>query len=202
MTEPGILAVWNDADPAGEAEYEEWYEAEHLPERVGVPGFRFGRRYRNLADQASPRYFTFYETDSLGVLASPDYLARLDDPTEWTRRMMPVFQGMHRTACALRVRVGNELGAFAAVATLTEGDSAMERIPDLAAAKDVAMVQLWQADPETTGVDAKEMAYREGEDSMAEWVLFVGAVSAGALGALDLPGDALGHFRLTTELVA
>ena len=40
----GILAAWNDCAPEGLAEYEHWY-AHHLAERVGVPGFREGRRY-------------------------------------------------------------------------------------------------------------------------------------------------------------
>jgi len=41
----GILAIWNDCAPEGYDHFERWYIREHLQERVGVPGFRFGRRY-------------------------------------------------------------------------------------------------------------------------------------------------------------
>jgi hypothetical protein len=67
----GILAVWNDCAPGSEGQYEAWYRGEHLPERVGIPGFRGGWRYR--AIDAEPEYFTFYETDTpevLGALAA------------------------------------------------------------------------------------------------------------------------------------
>ena len=35
----GFLALWNDFDPEREAEYECWHTFEHVPERVGIPGF-------------------------------------------------------------------------------------------------------------------------------------------------------------------
>ncbi len=95
--EAGILAIWNGCAPEGEAEYEHWYMREHFPERVGVPGFRFGRRYEALS--AALKYFTFYETESPEVLASTAYIARLGNPTAWTRRVMPSFRDMNRTIC-------------------------------------------------------------------------------------------------------
>ena len=41
----GILAVWNDCARGREASYEEWYQQEHLIERVRVSGFLVGRRH-------------------------------------------------------------------------------------------------------------------------------------------------------------
>ena len=41
----GVLAVWNDRDDAIDAFYEQWYVGQHLPERVGLPGWHCGRRY-------------------------------------------------------------------------------------------------------------------------------------------------------------
>ena len=38
-TLPGILAIFNNAAPGREAEFEEWFQHEHLAERVAVPGF-------------------------------------------------------------------------------------------------------------------------------------------------------------------
>ena len=41
----GMLATWADFDPAGEADFNEWYNTEHLLERAMVPGFYNARRY-------------------------------------------------------------------------------------------------------------------------------------------------------------
>ena len=49
----GVLAIWNDIAPGGDAEFDHWQTSEHIPERVGVPGFLRGRRYTALI--GSPR---------------------------------------------------------------------------------------------------------------------------------------------------
>ena len=66
----GILAVWNNRDATIAAEYERWYVGEHLPERVGVDGFHWGRRYEAVTDTAERRFFTYYQPDDPAVLAS------------------------------------------------------------------------------------------------------------------------------------
>jgi len=37
----GVVAIWNDVAPEGLAEFYEWHHREHMPERVGIPGFVF-----------------------------------------------------------------------------------------------------------------------------------------------------------------
>jgi hypothetical protein len=41
----GILAIFNNVAPGREAEFEEWFQHEHLAERIAVPGFLLGRRH-------------------------------------------------------------------------------------------------------------------------------------------------------------
>ena len=101
----GILSIWNDMDAEHEDFYERWYMTEHFPERLGVPGFRRGRRYE--AVEADRRYFTFYELDSPDVLFSNAYLARLAAPTAWTQRIMTVWKDMVRTVCERVERAGH-----------------------------------------------------------------------------------------------
>jgi hypothetical protein len=90
------LAIWMDVDPAGEEDFNAWYSRQHLPERLGVPGFLRGRRYAAVG--SAPAYFTLYETATADVLSSPAYLERLNDPTDWTRRALPVVRRMTRNA--------------------------------------------------------------------------------------------------------
>ena len=57
-----VVAIWNGIAPEGRTEFYEWHNREHMPERVGIPGFRRGRRY--IAKYGTPEYFTLYEADS------------------------------------------------------------------------------------------------------------------------------------------
>ena len=81
----GILAIWGDCRPEREHAFNTWYERQHLAERTALPGFRHGMRYRALAGR--PRCLTVYEVDEPAVLRSPAYLACLENPTDWTRRV-------------------------------------------------------------------------------------------------------------------
>ncbi|MEM9140515.1 MAG: hypothetical protein AAGB15_11870, partial [Pseudomonadota bacterium] len=106
----GILAIWNTCAAGHEDAYEAWYQREHLPERLSLPGFRRGRRY--WAADGGPGFFTYYETDTPEVMATADYLARVQDPTPLTRRIMAsVFTDMNRTVCRVVGRVGHARGA-------------------------------------------------------------------------------------------
>ena len=88
------LAVWLECLPAAEEDFDRWYVEEHMAERVGLPGFLRGRRHE--AVRGSPRYFAFYETEGVDALQTPDYNERLDNPTEWTRRVMPNVRNFTR----------------------------------------------------------------------------------------------------------
>jgi hypothetical protein len=146
-TLPGILAIWNDCAPGHEAEFEEWYQHEHFHERIAVPGFLLGRRYEVVS--GSPRYFCFYLTQSPGVLKSPYYLERLDNPTPMTRRIMTeAFRDMSRTVCHRAVRIGAMRGA--AAITLRFGErqeqGALTAVIDgLIRDKAVACGEVWSA---------------------------------------------------------
>jgi len=120
MAGKGVLAFWHDVAPGGETEFDQWHLREHIPERVAVPGFLRCRRYVTLGEP--PRYFYFYETESLDTLQSPAYLARLGDPTPWTKRTLPLVRNNKRTACRLVASVGAGVGGV--IATLELGPRA------------------------------------------------------------------------------
>jgi hypothetical protein len=102
---PGILAIFNNVASGREAEFEEWFQHEHLAERLAVPGFLLGRRHEVVSGQ--PRYFNFYVTQSAEVLKSAAYLDRLDNPTPMTRTVMSeIFKNMIRTVCHRTFRRG------------------------------------------------------------------------------------------------
>jgi hypothetical protein len=110
----GFLAIWHDIQAEAEPDYNAWHTREHMPERLGVPGFERGRRWvdRNLAVH---RYFTVYEGRTIDVFGSEAYRARLNAPSAWSLRVQPHFTNFVRSACRTIVSVGQGIGG--AVAT-------------------------------------------------------------------------------------
>ena len=102
-----------DVEAAAIEEHDRWHTHEHLPERLSIPGFLRGTRWT--ATQGGPRYMVVYEVESLETLASEPYLARLNNPTPWTQRMMPHYRGMSRGLCAVAGSFGEGLGGAAAL---------------------------------------------------------------------------------------
>lgn len=105
-----IVAIWNDITPEGRANFYEWHSREHMPERVGIPGFRRGRRY--IAIEGQIEFFTLYEADSKSVLVGKDYKERLNSPTEWSQRSVGAFLNNLRGICDLAFSDSHVEGAY------------------------------------------------------------------------------------------
>jgi hypothetical protein len=90
MTEP---------PPAMEEEFNAWYDAEHMPERLAIPGFRSARRWVADCAPGEGKYLATYELDSPDVLMSAAYLARFEGATPWTRRCLDKAVVFKRWAC-------------------------------------------------------------------------------------------------------
>jgi len=176
----GILSVFNDCAPEGYEHFERWYIREHLQERVGVPGFRFGRRYEAVPGTgADRRFFAFYEVDSPEVLSSKAYVERLEAPTPWTQEAMKHFRNMVRTVCDLRWAAGDLIGSHAVVLRADEvmapTPAAAGLVRELAGEAGVARVQLWTAAARQTPADTAEMRSR-GKDQLAAGAFVVECV--------------------------
>jgi len=86
----GLLAVWTDIAPEAEREFNEWYDSEHIPQLLGVPGFLSGRRYQ--AVEGEPKYLALYDLSDAEVLKSDAFRQVREMPTEWTKKMLPLFR--------------------------------------------------------------------------------------------------------------
>ena len=102
-----------DVLPEHVAEHDRWHTHEHLAERLSLPGFLRGSRW--VASHGESRYMVLYEVESLDALESPAYLARLNQPSPWTARVMPHYRGMRRGLCDVLGSVGSGQAAFAAI---------------------------------------------------------------------------------------
>lgn len=91
----GLLLVMVDVAPEHEEELNRWYDQEHIPERMAIPGFLRARRF--VALEGRPKYLALYDLENADVLQSKEYRYRLNQgATEWTRRMQPLFKPMVR----------------------------------------------------------------------------------------------------------
>jgi hypothetical protein len=181
----GILLVLNDIAAETEDEFNRWYQQQHIPERLGVPGFRTARRYRALG--SGPAYMAVYECDSVGVLGTKTYLERLAHPTQWTKKIMPSFRNMLRSACRQTWTQGTGIGGGAILVQckpLQGGEEAARRwvkqilAQGLMQSAGSVRTSLWEADAAATGGPSPEMALRGGADRSADWVLFLETIDA------------------------
>jgi len=113
-----------DIDAEAVEEHDRWHTHEHLRERLSIPGFRRGTRWVAIA--GVPRYMVLYEVASAQTLTSDAYLARLNNPTPWTTRMMPHYRNMTRGLCAVVASSGRGLGGSAALIRFTPNESDAE----------------------------------------------------------------------------
>jgi len=184
----GVMAVWNDLESGHEAEFDAWYQRQHIPERLRQPGFREARRY--LAQRGSPRYCAFYWMDDITALATAPYLERLAQPTRWTQRIMPWFRDMARSPCTITLDCGCGLGgtmmwiAAPASTRITPAQrSALQRECNTSCeAAGIVRMQLWERDVRADGHDNPEALLRATQDFIAGWIVFIDASSEAAVG--------------------
>jgi hypothetical protein len=74
-------------------EYNQWYDEEHLPRLVTVPGVNRARRF--VCEGQSPKYLTAYSLDDPDAFESPEGLIARKTP--WTAKMRSLFFNTRRT---------------------------------------------------------------------------------------------------------
>ena len=99
MSQTGLLLTLTEPPAGMEEEFNAWYDLEHLPERLSIPGFRSARRWVADGRPGEGKYLATYELDSLAVLSSPPYRARFEKPTPWTKRCLDATVVFKRWAC-------------------------------------------------------------------------------------------------------
>ena len=112
----GMLLTSMDVDAAHEAEFNRWYDREHLLERVAIDGFLEARRY--IAHQGSPKYLCLYSTATFEVLDSPTYRTVLMNPTDWSKTTLARFKNMIRAIARITVSRGAGRGAALGIVRL------------------------------------------------------------------------------------
>src|SRR3954447_4899115 len=109
MAGKGMLLTSMNIDAAHEAEFNRWYDREHLEERVAIDGFLEARRY--VAQDGRPKYLSLYSTETFEVLDSPAYGSALASQTDWSKANIARFKNMIRAVARITVSRGQGRGA-------------------------------------------------------------------------------------------
>ena len=104
----GMLAVFTEVKPRDERDLNEWYNREHIDERINLPGFHRARRY--VAVRGSPKYLATYECSNVGDLGRPGYLEVLANPTPWTAAVTSRFTQFKRMTLRVQVDLTHGVG--------------------------------------------------------------------------------------------
>lgn len=183
-----VVAIWHDLLPEAKDAFYEWHAREHMPERVGIPGFHRGRRY--IATAGGPEYFNLYEADSPEVLGGVDYLTRLNHPTPWTREVVASFRNVSRGICRVLYSAGVGQGGtmltlrFAVDEARTGEVSVALRqrfLPPLVDAAGIAGVHLCCADDAISRIDTVEKKARSEGTQIPQWVVMIEGTSDAAV---------------------
>jgi hypothetical protein len=183
------LAMWWDVSAPLRAEFEDWHAHEHFTERLGIPGFRRGSRWTSA--EGGEGFFVMYELDDHAVLASAPYAARLNAPTPWSTRMMPLHRNMVRSQCLVLHSEGAVTARHALTVRLSpaagQAEPLQRGLGGLATAVRMrpGLVGLHLLRHQAPAMAATtEQQIRGNADRVADWVLVATGYDAEALRAL------------------
>jgi len=171
MRGAGFLAIWSDVERADLTDYRHWLTREHTTERVTTKGFLASRVFR--AERTDiERFFILYELETPEVLDGPAYLARLNKPTAWSKRIMPKLGNFIRGGGVVTARAGRGEGSTIVALRIDRLPDAPKRLADDIAAFDgIAAVQIGATDLARTSVPTIEKGMRRDEGVFAGLVL-------------------------------
>ena len=197
----GMLLTSMNIDASDEADFNRWYDREHLEERVAIEGFLEARRY--VAHAANPKYLSLYSTATLDVLDSPAYRARLANQTEWSRRTMAHFKNMLRVVARITISKGTGRGAVLGIIRLRPKPGQDEALRgalrielDPSDLDGIISMHLIEGDPDLSGPTGGIPASSRG----ADWVVLIDGTDSHAIATLMTTRFAAIDGPLATQL--
>jgi hypothetical protein len=203
----GMLLTSMDIEASDEADFNRWYDHEHLEERVAIEGFLEARRY--IAHQGSPKYLCLYSTSTIEVLDSPAYKTRLANPTEWSKKVMARFENMIRAVARITISRGNGRGAALGIIRLRPSSGSENKLR--ASIRDafnsqsldgVISMHLIESDPALSG-PTKEISSAASTGAGDWFVLIDGTdvnATSAAIAARFAPSDSFKSLAISTGI--
>lgn len=178
----GFLAIWSDVAVAQYTDYLHWLTREHTQERLGVQGFIAVRVFRALREDVD-RFLIVYELEDETALAGQPYLDRLNAPTPWSQRIMPILGNFARGGGRRVASAGSGRGGLVAAVRFAAGELPEADVVEALVQHDrIAAAHLLETDAARTGLKTSEKGLRR-EDGSFDGLLLVEGLDPAALRA-------------------
>ena len=122
-----MLLTSMDVDTEHEAEFNRWYDREHLEERIAIEGFIEARRYVAV-EGSMPKYLSPYSTETFEVLDSPAYRKALANQTDWSKANIARFKNMIRSVARITISQGTGRGAVLGIIRLRPASGGHDKL--------------------------------------------------------------------------
>lgn len=192
----GILISSMQVLSEEDADFNEWFDKEHLPERVAITGFLDARRYESV--DASKRYFQVYNTVDFEVLDGAEYQKVLANQTDWSKHHIPKFIRPTRVVGRLVASEGFARGAAITVVRVRPHNEAhmlpaLQGFLGLLDTPGVTSVHFVEGDAELSKPVMQDEPYVGSEDAYIIIECSSVASAVQLAGKLDLPVNAYGE---------
>jgi hypothetical protein len=158
---------------------------------VGIAGFLATQVFRALGTDIR-RFFILYELEGPEVVSGPDYLARLDSPTPWSQRIMPILGNFVRGGGRHVISSGTGQGGVIAAVQLhdvpPDGAGLAERLASL---DRIAAVRLFETDQAKTSIKTRERSMRAHDGTFTGLLLIEGLDQTAVRAAIDQLASAM-----------
>ena len=201
----GMLLTSMDIDPSDEAEFNRWYDREHLEERVAIAGFLEARRY--VAQDGRPKYLSLYSTETFEVLDSPAYRTALANQTDWSKANIARFKNMIRAVARITISRGQGRGAALGIVRLRPLDkdrlrTALRDLLDPGRLDGIVSMHLLESDPALSKPITDDPA-TSSHPGAGDWFVLVDGTDAKAVSAVitaHLGDDAIKSAVISTGI--
>jgi len=200
MEGDAVLLVLADIEKEEDA-FNEWYDREHLPDRVrGIPGYRVARRY--VALSGSPKYLALYQCQP-DVFDAAAYRKLAESPDPRTLAFVPLMFNSIRARTRVSARFGDAEGSMMLLATFRPAASdvpslrkfcAHTLLPELTATPGIIAGALLEPFPEEVRASGLPPLRRSGRE--IGWIV---AIESGHSGRLD---DTMRGLRVLERLAS
>ena len=187
----GLMAFWTDIDEDYVLEFQKWHNCEHMTERVSIPGFHVGRRYRGIGN--APMFLITYETAGSEVLKSEAYMKALNSPTPWTKEALTHFTNNIRNIYSIVAVEGTPAATEATYVFVARfnfdpeaeregiGWYAKAYLPQVCAIPGVYRGKFYEIDEKTSSIMTKERQIYGGGPGQQKYLAVY------EIGSIDLP---------------
>ena len=179
----GALLNWGGVLPKHDLDYNLWHSLEHMPERMSVKGFLRAFRCVGLkGTNDNDKYFMMYDVKSKDILSSKQYLNRLNNPTDWTSKILSKYVYPSRAICEVikTKSVANGLcGFFVTKRCLSQKNDIKNFYnisDDIMSQNGIFSIHCFQSDREISQIKTKEKVIRSfqgNEDEIINYAVVI-----------------------------